>query len=90
MNYSFLFIRLLRLVPLLDLANHSEQGPAAGAARADPILHTGDGMIVLCATKDLRAGDEVCFAYRDDITDAELLLDYGFADGVQRGMAFPV
>ena len=64
----------LRLVPLLDLANH--RGGAGGGA--DPIVRTGDGVVALCATEDLVAGDEVTFCYRVGIGADELLLDYGF------------
>ena len=109
--------RALRLVPLLDLANHRGAEVAAAEPPVAPILHMADGMIALCATGPLKRGDEVTFAYREGmyahmctpscvchahgmhtqvtfayregITDAELLLDYGFAERVRRGEAMP-
>jgi hypothetical protein len=66
---------VLRLVPLLDLANHR-----AGNGETSPILHMADGMVALCATEPLSAGDEVTFPYRQGISNEELLLDYGFGD----------
>lgn len=68
----------LQLVPLLDFANHRRHTADSSPA----IVETGDGMTVLCASpagKELRAGDEITFAYTCDEGNARLLLDYGFA-----------
>ena len=75
--------RAMCLVPVVDLANH--RTPAlrgrADAPSREPVALSDDGggAVTLTAAADLAAGDEVTITYRYE-GNAQLLLDYGFAE----------
>lgn len=59
------------MVPTADLANHSH-------CNAKYALQASQGFFELRSRREIKEGEAVCVTYGQDMTNAELMCDYGF------------
>ncbi|KAF6250378.1 hypothetical protein COO60DRAFT_860171 [Scenedesmus sp. NREL 46B-D3] len=74
----------LALMPLHDMINHRERG-SANCAPATPGAASVDGGYTLAAAATIQPGEEVTNAYTAPLSNAQMLLGWGFSQPAKAG-----